>query len=284
MSKILVTGATGNVGKSMVQELIARKANVKAGVRDVQKAANMNWPGVELAQIDFQDPQSVRKAFAGIHALSLLVPPGGTHQEDLLKRAIDLAKEQGVAHIVFLSAVGADVNDYSVLGKVEKYIEGSGVPYTFLRPNWFMQNFNSFLLENILKQNAIYLPAADSKTSFIDTRDIGAVGAATLTDDSHIGKAYTLTGGEALDHDQVASAISKVSGRSVRYVPVSEEEAIAGLKASGWPEGAAIYLAQLYRYVREGWTAAVTPEVASILKREPIRFDQYARDYAQSWK
>ena len=137
---------------------------------------------------------------------------------------------------------------------------------------------------DIRTTGALHLPAGDARLSFIDVRDLAAVGAATLTDSSHEGQAYTLTGGEPIDHSQVVAAISRASGKAISYVSLTEEAACAGLAAAQVPPDRIERWRNFYRIVRAGLCAQVSPEVERILHRPPITIEQYARDHAAKWK
>ena len=194
-------------------------------------------------------------------------------------------KNQGIKHIVDLTAMGVETDETFMLRILEKYIEDSEISFTHLRPNWFMQNFNSGpFYSGIQKTDALHLPAADAKLSFIDIRDIAAVSTEVLLDPAHAGKAYTLTGREALNHFEVIDKINRVSGREITYVPISEETARSVLERTGIEIDQIERWANFFRKVREGFCAPVSDAVESILKRPPILFDTYASDFADMWK
>ena len=151
------------------------------------------------------------------------------------------------------------------------------MPYTFLRPSWFMQNFSSgFIAPMILGMGGIFLPAADAKTSFIDVRDIAAVGIAALTEPGHAGKAYALTGGQAFTYGEAAEILSLAAGKPIHYVALSEEDFSSSLAAQGWQPGQIAMFAGLFQGVRQGWAAPVSPDVAAVLGRAPITLEQFA--------
>lgn len=285
MGIVLVTGATGNVGREAVKELLAKNQRVRVGVRNIQKAMALLPYDVEFIAFDYNDCATHAAALADVDRLFLVAPGyGEVPVEDMLIPIVDLAGKAGVLHIVFLSGMGADSSEQISLRKVERYIEASNIPHTFLRPNWFMQNFNTFLCDTIKNQNAIYLPVGDALTSFIDVRDIGAVAASVLMDDRHQGKIYTLTGSETLSHHEVAALLSKATTKEVQYFPQSDKEAMEGLTAAGWPTTDAEMMVGLYRDMRAGVTAPVTRDVSVILERSPIKFEQYVEDYKASWQ
>jgi len=196
---------------------------------------------------------------------------------------VDEAKRAGVKRIVKLSVIGAAAEGFIFARwhrAVEKYIEASGLAWTFLRPNGFMQNVVNYMGETIRSQSAIYSPAGNAAASHIDARDIGAVGARVLTEKGHDGKAYELTGPAALTDGQIAEILSRVLGRTIRYVPISPEQYKQAAVAAGTPEGYADALVDLYRYYAEGKAAVVTPAVRELTGRDPTPFEQFARDHA----
>jgi len=282
--KILVTGATGKVGSEVVKQLAAKGEAVRAGLHNPDKAADLGWGDkVEIVPFNFVQTATIEAALEGVDRVFLMSPPSQTDSLAMEKTVIDAAKKAGVGHIVKLSAAGVENSEEAPLRQAEKYLEASGIAYTHLRPSWFNQNFSTGQAASI-KQGAFYIPAADGKTGFIDTRDIAAVGVAAFTQEGHANKAYTLTGSEALDHYQVADIISKATGREVKYMALSDEQFRATTTAEGWPPAVIEMMSQLYGMIRQGWTATVTPTVSQVLDRAPISFEQFAQDYASVWE
>jgi len=282
--RILVTGVTGNVGKEVINQLIGKGLPVKAAARDLAKAESAGFKDAEIVLFDYDKPETFEPALAGVGRMFVVPPPVNPRQHELIIPMIDTAAKTGVRHIVNLSAMGAENNEELPLRIAERHIEKSGIAYTLLRPNWFMQNCNGFMLEGIRGQGGIYVPAGDAKTSFIDIRDIAAEAVAALTTENHLNKAYTLTGGKALDHHEMAKILSDVTGKNIQYFPMSDEDMRDALKSAGWPDESIEMSIELYRFVKQGGTEDVSPDVANILGREPITFEQYALDYAESWK
>ncbi len=281
---ILVTGVTGNVGKEVINQLIEKGQPVKAAARNLTKAAAAGLRETEIVLFDYDRPETFESALVGVGRLFIIPPPVNPRQHELIIPLIDMAVQTGVKHIVNLSTMSADNNETLPLRIAEKYIENSGIAYTLLRPNFFMQNCNGFMLEGIKAQGGIYLPADGAKTSFIDIRDIATVSVAALTTENHLNKVYTLTGGKALDHYEMAKILSDVTGKDIQYFPMSDEDTRGALKSAGWTDESIEMFIDLYRSVKQGDTEYVSPDVANILGREPITFEQYAHDYAESWK
>jgi uncharacterized protein YbjT (DUF2867 family) len=286
--KILVTGATGNVGSQVSIHLAKAGVPVVVGVRDVEKAKRYfagfhNLPPVEFQPFDYADPSTWYTALAGVGKIFLVVPPGTTDSSQVslfFKTALDA----GVLHLAFNSGRTTGDLDEEPLHVTEGLVRNSGIDWTIFRPGWFMQNFLNWVGFTIPSENAFYLPAADAKTAFVDVRDIGACVAKALTDPGHGGKLYELTSSEALTHYEVAQKISEVAGRTIRYVHLSDEEFIKEMVSRGWKQAAAEHTVFLYRIVRTGKEAAISHAVEDLLSRKPIDFTQFAKDHAAGWE
>ncbi len=275
---ILVTGSTGKVGKELVRKLQGAKARFRVGARSPQKVS-----GMEAVAFDLDRPDTFEPALAGIEKLFLL-SSGGTEREG---PAVDAAKKARVKHIVKLSVWGVETEALEFARHhrpIEKRIEASGIPWTFLRPNGFMQNYVVYFAGTIKAQGAFYLPDRDARISVIDVRDIAAVAAKALTENGHVGKAYTLSGPEALSNAEIAEKISRAIGKKVTDVDVSEEDYRKGVLAAGVPPAYAEALVDLQRFYVSGGGARVTPDFERVTGRKPISFDQFARDHASAWK
>lgn len=279
---ILVTGATGNVGSEVAKALNKRGIKVRAGSRDPRKLSGLD--GVASVKADFEDPSTFDAALDGVSGLFLIAPPADANAPAKLKPVIDKAKARGVGHIVFNSSFGANLNEQAPLCIVEHLLTQSGVNYTILRPNFFMENFSSgYIAPSIKQQRSIFLPAADAKTSFIAVRDIGETAAASFAD-KHYNREFDLTGPEALDHAEVAQIITDAAGVEIKYHPLSEQETIFGAKQIGMPQPMIDYMLMLYQAVRAGHTAPVTEDVQRVTGRPPIRFADFAREHATNWQ
>ena len=284
MGTVLVTGATGRVGRGVVEELVRQGVRVRAATR---RPGDMHdtWPaGVETVEFDYDRPETFRAAVRGIDRLFLVVRPGDDHSDETAIPLLDAALAGGVTHVVSLTAMGVDRLPGSSLRRIECHVEATAPSWTHLRPNFFMQIFAAPpLLGQLQRGNALRLPAGEARLSFIDAADISAAAAAVLTDDSHAGRGYTLTGPEALDHHEVARAIGAAAGRHVQYVPLEEGEARAEMAAGGLSAARVERLIGFYRLVRAGACAVMAPDLESILGRRPTTFEQFARRTAEAW-
>jgi uncharacterized protein YbjT (DUF2867 family) len=198
------------------------------------------------------------------------------------------AKKNEIKHIVKLSVLGADAEPGTILGRVhrheEKIIEESGLPYSFLRPGAFMQNFVTYFGKTIREQNAFYLPTEEGKVSFVDVRDIASVAVVILSGDlrQYENKAYGITGQEALSYGQAAEILSKECGRKISYVSISEESARKGMKETGMTEWLIDAILEFYGIIRAGHAAQITSSIEEISGQKPILFSQFAKDYAKA--
>lgn len=278
---ILVTGATGNVGREVVRALSGRAVRVRAAVRD---AGAPVAAADETVRFDFGDPATYHAAFEGVSKLFLMRPPAISDVETVIKPAVMHAAEAGVAQIVFLSLMGVEKRSYVPHYKVERFVEAAGVPYTFLRPGFFMQNLDTTHRVDIAEHDDIFIPAGNARTAFIDVRDIGAVAAHVLTTPGHENRAYELTGAEALTYDEVAAIFSDVLGRNITYSDPSLLRFATRMKRRGYPWMFVLVTTFLYFTTRRGAAEEVTDDVRRLLGRDPITLRQYVADYASAWQ
>ena len=282
---ILVTSAPGNNANAVIRELTATGVRVRALLRNPNSAGEIKGPLVEVAVGDFLNPASLDAALRGVEK-AFLIPPMDQRSVEMQANFIRAAKRAGTRHVVKLSVAGADVNSPVRVARWhaegEKELEASGIPFTHLRPNAFMQNLLG-LAPTIVSQGEFYQPAADGKVSHIDVRDIAAVAAKALTSDGHQGKTYVITGPEALSYDDVADKLSTALGRPVKYVNVTPEDFKKSLLGWGIPEWMADGLNELYAAIRAGYCAVVTNTVEEVAKRKPISFDDFVRDFAEAF-
>jgi uncharacterized protein YbjT (DUF2867 family) len=279
--RILVTGANGNLGGAVVRALTSKDMTViAAGTRP----ENMQMPqGIDVCKIDYAQPETVAAALKDVDGLFLVAPPLDPEAPAKLNPVIDRAKAAGVRHVILNSALGVDQNDAAPLRVIEKHLMASGLEYTILRPNFFMENFSSGFLAPMIAQGGIFLAAGDAGTSFISIEDIAAVAAAAFEREL-FGAECNLTGPAALNHGQVANIISEVCGRQIQYHALTEEAMLQGARDQGMPEGAVQYMGILYGAVRSGWMAAVTDDVAEVTGRPAVTFGDFAQAHATVWK
>lgn len=280
---VLITGAAGTVGSSLAREL--RAAGVPFAALSSRPGAAIDCAETRIG--DFRDADSLRRAFAGVGTLFLLLPVV-PDKRALAQNAIAAARAAGVRHIVRSSGVGADpASPYALMklqGEIDALVEASGIAFTVLRPTGFMQNFLTYQAAQV-KSGTLYLPYGDTRQPLIDARDIAAVAARVLRSPAeHAGKVYDLTGGEALSSHDVAAHLSLALGREIRYEPVPPEAAAEATRDMGMPPPLVELLDSLNRYILAGEGAEVSPDVPALLGRAPITFARFARDHAAAWR
>ena len=282
-NKILVTGATGNIGSALVQELKASDSDFAV----MTSKPGVTIAGVETRHGDFESVASLTAAFNGIDTLFLLFPLV-ENKVDLAKYAAEAAKAAGVKHIVRSSGAGADSASTFALpklqGEIDDVLSATGIPTTFLRPAGFMQNYVTYQSQAI-KDGAIYMADGGQAQSLIDARDIAAVAARVLTNpNAHAGKAYTLTGGEAFTGEQAAATISAALGKPVKHVSVPTEAAVATMNQWGMPPFIVNVMDSLNKIVSAGYASGVSPDVEIILGRKPRTFAAFVNESVGVWK
>ena len=279
---ICVTGASGTLSSEVIRQLERQQMPFRAAYFSEEAARAAQARGVDAVLIDYNRPDTLWTAFGGCTTLFLL-GPNALNQTELELNAVDAASAAGVRHIVKQSVMGAAEEAYSLAKihrPVEKAIERSGVGWTFLRPNSFMQNAVTFMAPTIRAEGAFYSATAQARISHIDVRDIAAVAVAALTTEGHEGQIHTLSGPEALTYDEVADELSRALGRVIRHVNLPPADLKAGMLAEGMPESIADRMLDLERYFREDRASTVTDDVKRVIGREPKRFADYVRDTA----
>jgi uncharacterized protein YbjT (DUF2867 family) len=282
---ILVTGATGNIGSEVVRLLSSKGERVRALVRDRKKAQGLAKSGVELAQGDFDDPASLDAALADVKS-AFLLSPSMPQQVELQGNFVEAAKRANVRHIVKLSGAGASEHNPQQFARwhwqVEQHIRSSGVPFTFVQPIYFMQNFlGKDTAQMIATQGRFAAPInPDLKFNVVDSRDISAVVASVLSTQGHEGKTYILTGPELLSSNEHAEKFSAALGKHVSFVSVPAEAFKNLLLSAGQPQWLAEGVIELF----ENLDTYVTHTIAEVAKKEPIPFDQFIRDNLDAFK
>ena len=242
--------------------------------------------GASAVVADFADRRSLAKALDEITRVFLVCAPVPQLVE-LETNVIELCRPRDLEHLVLNSALGAGTFDASFPawhGKVEHNLERSGVAYSVLRPNTFMQNVANYYAPTIRSQGAFYAALEDAPISYIDVRDVGAFAARLLTTETGQGRTYELNGPEALTCDEIAARLTRFTGRPVRYVNVPPAELKKSMLGAGMPQWQADALRELQRYYAEGNGGQTDNVVRQMLGRDPIRFDQFLKDYSVAFQ
>jgi uncharacterized protein YbjT (DUF2867 family) len=280
-NKILITGASGNIGIPLVAALKAAGADF-AVMRSHSATDNV----IETRVASFDDVASLTKAFTGIDTLFLLFPLAPSKIE-FAKNAATAAKAAGVKHIVRSSGAGADSTSVFALPKLQGTIDdilvATGIPTTFLRPGGFMQNYVTYQAQAI-QSGTIYMADGGQAQALIDTRDIADVAAKILQNpQAHSGRAYMLTGGENFTGLDAARTISAALGRTVNHVTVTPEQAVDAMKQWQMPPFIIDLMDSLNRIIGAGYASGVSPDVENILGRKPRTFAAFVNEAKTHW-
>lgn len=284
--KILVTGSTGNIGFYVVENLLKQGEKVKAAVHNIEKAKNtFKDMEVEIVPFDFLNTSTFEEALKDVNRIFLVRPPQLAKPKKDMAPFLEAIKDNtNIKQILFVSLMGVENNRFVPHRKIEDMIKDFDLNYTFLRPGFFMQNLSTTHKDDIKVRNELFVPVGKAKTSFIDTRDIGAVAATCLSEDGHIGKAYPLTGNEALDYYEIADIMSNVLDRKIMYKNPGPLEFRKSVIRRGTEKGFANVMTMLYLVTRFGKADQITNDVEEILGRPPINFKQFVEDYKLVWK
>jgi uncharacterized protein YbjT (DUF2867 family) len=280
MTTVLVTGATGTIGKDLVG-LLADESGVEVRAMVRRPEDVLDGPGVTPVVADFDDAESLARALDGVDALFLNTPSSEQARERQI-RCADLAVAAGVRRLVLLSQLAATtespVRFLRWHAEVERHVRGLPWEVTVLRPNLFLQGMLA-MADTVASRGLLGAPIGTARVSMIDTRDIAAVAAVTLTQPGHTGAVYTLTGPESVSHDEVAAAIGAATGREVSFADLGEDT-FAGMLTGVLPDWQRDGLLEDYAHYRRGEAAAVDPAVPTLLGRPARDLAGFAHDFA----
>jgi uncharacterized protein YbjT (DUF2867 family) len=282
---ILVTGATGINGTEIVKRLAAQNIQVRAMVRNHDRAKEIALPNVEVVEGNFDRPETLLEALTEVDSAFLLT--NSTERAEAQQLAfVDAARQSSVKHIVKLSQFAADAHSpvrfLRYHAAVEAAIQASGMTYTFLRPNLFMQGLLNFR-STIASQNAFYAAIDNAKVSVVDVRDIADVAVAALTEAGHEEKIYDLTGSQALTHTEMAEYLSAALKRQIAFVDVPPEQMREAMVGFGMPAWQADGLMEDYAHYRRNEAAAIASGIEDATGKAPRQFKDFARDCATAF-
>jgi len=285
--KILVLGPTGNVGSALTPRLTAMGADFRALVRDESSEASkvqaLKDAGVEVFYGDLNNLDTLHAAFEGVAKVFLLTTPG-PNGGAMASNAIAAAKQSGNPHVVNLSVARATSDHPSRFGRehgeTDTELMESGLPYTFVRGIYFMQNTLA-AAQTVASQGTIYMPMKDGKVGMIDARDVAEAVAKVLTSDGHEGKSYLLTGPDSISISDVAKTLSRLLEKEVKYVDVPPEAAKEAMLGMGIPEWIADGIIELAGALSEGLGDYTTDDFEKLTGHHPNSYETFARDFAQ---
>ena len=278
---ILLTGATGRVGSAAARALLRAQIPFRVLVRDPGKLG-VDVEMMEVFEGDLGDPRAVEQALEGI-SRALIVMGNHPDQSRLERQFATLAGNAGVSHLVKVSSMEAAPDATAILPKnhygTEQHIASLGIGWTFLRPNYYMQNMLMYS-GSIARTSSFALPLGDAKTAMIDARDVGEVAAVVLTTEGHAGQTYRLTGPELIDFYEVAARMSAVLDRPLSYVAQSPEafrEVLGQFIQSAWQLDA---VCELFAEIAAGSLEEQTSTTADLLGRPAVSLNTFTQQFA----
>ncbi len=283
----LVLGPTGNVGSALAPRLTAMGENVRGLVRDdpsdATKVQALKDAGVEVIYGDLNDLDTLHAAFEGVDKVFLLTAPG-ERGAAMAGNAIAAAKQSGNPHVVNLSVAKATLDHPSRFGRehgeIDIELTESGLPYTFVRAIYFMQNTLA-AAQTVASQGTIYMPMKGGKVGIIDARNVAEAAATVLTSDGHAGKSYLLTGPDSISVKDMADTLSKVLGKEVKYVDVPPEAAKEAILGMGMPEWIAAGIIETIGALSDGLGDYTTDDFEKLTGHRANSYETFARDFAQ---
>lgn len=277
---IVLTGATGTIGKATLSALQAAGQQIRIAARN---PAKVQVKGAETVAFDWDDLTSYRPAFEGAEKLFLLTP-NSERQAGYVLQAVAVAKRVGIKHIVRLSVLGAHADPGIIMGRqhqaAEKEILASRIPWTFLRPTFFMDNFINYYGVDPKADSTVYLPNGNGKAAWTDPADVGECAAKVLAVAGYEERMFELAGPEALSTEEALAIMGEEWGHKYTYVDVPEETARKSMEGGGMPEWMVDALLELNALVRNGHAAQLSGGVKEILRREPHSLRDWAKRVA----
>lgn len=286
MSRILVTGASGNVGRYVVKYALENGQQVTAGGTRKEVLREMFGDTVKTVYFDFTKPDTFSGALEDIDRVFIMRPPHLGKPEDIQPFVEALKSKGGIRMVSFLSLIGVEKNPIPPHHKIEKYIEQAGLPYCHISPSFFMQNISGVHAFEIKHFDRIVVPVKNALTSFIDAQDIGEITAKVLSEpEKHQNKGYSITGPEAIDYWKAAEILSKELGRQIVYTnPKPSLAKQYWIDVRGLDKDYATVMGMLYLMTRMGTAKQVTSVFENVMGKKPQTFEQFVRKNIQAWE
>lgn len=286
MIRILIIGATGNIGNAAV-EYLAKQDNIKLiiGTHNINKAKIVfdKYSNIEYRLFDFLSPNTFFVALENIDKVFFVRAPQLSNPKIDMFPFLEALKESNIKHVVFVSLLGVEKNTMTPHHKIENKIEELKLPYTFIRPSFFMQNLNTTHLHDIVEHSDLFVPAGKSKTSFIDTQDVGEVAAHCLLEDKYIFQKLDITGDQALSYYEVANIMSQVLNRTITYSKPRLLKFRKTMIERGVPKDYANVMMMLYLITQLGNAKTITTTVKEVLNRRPYTFEEYVERHKKDF-
>ena len=291
MSKILVTGASGDIGKKTVLHLLKKRpaSDLVGLVRDPAKAEDLAALGVELRQGDYLDRESLTRAFAGVEKLMLTSTHAFTDRKTAHANVIDVAAEAGVQHLIYMPIYHKSGSTFTMKEITEEDIftidklRSSGLAYTLVQHPPFMEPAIMYAGPSAV-ETGVQVPAGNRKFTAATRDDLAAAHAAVLTGTGHEGKSYYLSGAPAVSWADIARILSQIHGKDVPYIAISDEEYVESMAALGFPDFVAPFILKWVQGMNQGEWEEVTDDLETLIGRKPTTPAEYLRSVAEAAK
>jgi NAD(P)H dehydrogenase (quinone) len=283
---ILVTGATGALGSATIEFLLKKTSpsSIAALVRSPEKAAALQEKGVEIRQGDYDDPESLVKAFEGVDKLYFISGSDVANRAAQHKNVVNAAKTAGARHIAYTSFDRKKEDGSSPIAfvadshlKTEQWIKASGIPYTLMLHGLYMDLLPMFLGDKVLETGVVYQPSGTGKAAFTLRNDMAEAASVVLTSEGHEGKSYKIVGEEALSYGDIAAIISKLTGKEIRHVSPSTDDFVQTLTGAGVPADYASFFAAFAKAIEAGEFVNTKSDVEQLIGRKPVRVREFLK-------
>lgn len=279
---IFVTGSTGNVGSAVTSCLRGRHIRFRIGARKPDTIRPLD--NVEVVEFDFLNPSTFQSAVRGCDAVFLLRPPAISDTKATLNPFLDVARNEGVRQVVFVSVAGAAHNPLVPHHAVEQHLQRGPEGWTIVRPGFFAQNLGDAYRDDIVRDHRLFVPAGAGRAAFVDVRDVAHIAVDALVDPAtHTGQAYTLTGPEALSFSDAAAILSSELSHSIRYQPATIPAYFFHLRRRGMPLGQVLVQTVLHVGLRFGQANTIDQTLERLLGHRPRTLREYVRDHRRLW-
>jgi uncharacterized protein YbjT (DUF2867 family) len=282
---ILVTGATGVIGREAIKQLVKAKANVRAGIYNPSKTNNIDSTGFEQVNFNLENTETIDSALNGVEKV-LLILPVRENMLEMMKNFVNVAKNKNIKHIVLISRMGADTPGNSTIlkmyGQCEEILLSSSIPAAIIRSNWLMQDFIKYA-STIKNPGAYHAPISlKASISFVDVRDVVEVAVSSLMNSK--GGLCILTGPQTFTHRQVEDNFAFILGKRVIFHTIKDEEFKTTMLGYGVSEWAVNAKLELYKEAEQGTFAEILPDNSQLLGRKPETFKTFAKAYVKYFK
>ncbi|WP_019142718.1 SDR family oxidoreductase [Noviherbaspirillum massiliense] len=278
---ILLTGASGTIGRATLDALKASGQRFKVATRSPKKIAE----GIESVKFDWDDLDTYLPAMQGVDKLFLLTP-NIERQVGYVLQAVAAARRAGVKHIVRLSVMGTDADPGIILARqhhaAERELKASGIAWTMLRPTFFMQNFINYYGADPERDSQVYLPHGSGKAAWVDAVDVGQVAAKVLAGSGYEGRVFELTGPQALSTEEALKILGTELGHSYTYVDVPEATVREAMENASMPLWLVDGFMELHAMVKHGHSESLAGGVEEVLGRKPHSLQQWAKGLRQT--